>query len=209
MEQPWSEPAGVPVGGRPYDIVAIGASTGGPPAVEQLLDHLPRDFRTPIVICQHMPPGFTALWAERLDRRFDRFDVSEARFGDPLRPRRVYIAPIGKHLRVRREGDAGEIVLDRDFADSLHVPSIDIMMGSVAQAYGSKSLGVLLTGLGSDGASGMLAIRRAGGHTMCQDESSAVAYSMPGSAVEIGGAAEQVPIEYMGDLLGRRVKGSL
>jgi two-component system chemotaxis response regulator CheB len=203
------EPAGVPIGGRPYEIVAIGASTGGPPAIERVLADLPRDFRTPIVICQHMPPGFTELWAERLDRTFEQFDIAEGRFGSPLRRGRVYIAPIGKHMRVRLEDKTGEIVLDRDFADSLHVPSIDIMMSSVATAYGSRAIGVLLTGLGSDGALGMLAIRRAGGHTICESKESAVAYSMPGSAIELGAAAEQCPIGHLGELLGRRAKGIL
>lgn len=201
-----AEPVGVPFGSVPLDVVAIGASTGGPPTVEQLLRELPRDFRAPVAICQHMPPGFTQTWAERLDS-VCRLRVKEAKYGEPFVPGIAYVAPIGKHMRVLREGKEAQVVLDIDFADSLHVPSIDILMSSVAQAYGSRALGVLLTGLGQDGALGMLAVRRAGGHTITETEDSAVAYSMPGSAVELGAAAEEVAAANLSAVVMDRVRG--
>jgi two-component system chemotaxis response regulator CheB len=186
-----AEPIGVPFGGVPLDVVVIGASTGGPPTVEHILRELPRDFPAPVAICQHMPPGFTETWALRLDS-VSRLHVREARFGEPFEPGNAYLAPIGKHMRIKRENKHAVVSLDMDFADSLHVPSIDILMSSVAHAYGSRALAVLLTGLGTDGALGMLAVRRAGGHTITEAEDSAVAYSMPGSAVEIGAAAQEM-----------------
>jgi len=203
-----AEPVGVPLGSVPLDAVVIGASTGGPPMVEQILRDLPRDFRAPVAICQHMPPGFTQAWAERLDS-ICRLRVKEARFGDVFEAGTAYVAPIGKHMRVQRENKHAALTLDADFADSLHVPSIDILMSSVAQAFGSRALGVLLTGLGQDGALGLLAVRRAGGHTITEAEDSAVAYSMPGSAVELGAAAEEVSASEMGPVIIERVKGVL
>ena len=200
------ELTGVPLGGAPLDAVVIGASTGGPSAVEHILRGLPRGFRAPVAICQHMPPGFTTGWAQRLDGLCS-LDVREANHGDRFARGRVFVAPIGKHMRVRRENDAAHVELHTDFADSLHVPSIDILMSSVAQAFASRTLAVLLTGLGSDGAMGMLAVRRAGGHTISESPDSAVAYSMPGSAVEAGAVAEEVPAARMPEIIAARVAG--
>ena len=202
-----AEPVGVPLGAVPLDAVVVGASTGGPATVESILRALPLDFRAPVAICQHMSAGFTQAWAERLDS-LCRLKVKEARYGDVFEAGTVYVAPTGRHMRVLREGREARVVLDMDFADSLFVPSIDILMSSVANAYGSRSLAVLLTGLGQDGALGMLAIRRAGGHTVTEAQDSAVAYSMPGSAVKIGAAAEEVSASDMPSLIIDRVSGS-
>lgn len=204
-----SEPNGVPIGGRPLDAVFIGASTGGPKALERILASLPADFPAPIAVCQHMPEGFTAFWADRLDS-VCQLTVREASNGSSLDPGTVYIAPIGRHLRVRADSDGRRrISLDRDFADSLHVPSIDIMMSSAAQVYGSRGLAVLLTGLGADGALGMLAMRRAGAHTIVESQDTAVAYSMPGSAVQAGAAVEEAPLDEIPELILQRVTGRM
>lgn len=189
---------GVPHGKGPVDVVVTGASTGGPPAVERILAALPRRFRVPVVICQHMPPGFTQLWAERLDH-VSKLTVREAVDREVLEPGRAYVAPIGMQARLERGPQGRRVRLFEDFADSLHVPSIDILMSSVAECYGSLSLGVLLTGLGADGALGMLSLRRAGGHTIAQDEATSQAYPMPGSAVELGAVAESMPLERIAD----------
>ncbi len=203
------ESVGVPLGCRPLDALVIGASTGGPRVVEGLLRELPEDFPVPIAVCQHMPPGFTEVWAQHLDG-ICRLDVSEARTGEAFSTGRVYVAPIGRHMRLIRDKDgAVSVRLDSDFADSLHVPSIDILMSSAAQALGSGTLAVLMTGLGSDGALGMLAVRRAGGHTICEAPDSAVAYSMPGSAVKLGAAAEEVSAHEMGQVVIARIGGVL
>lgn len=197
---------GVPLGGRPLDAVIIGASTGGPGVIQTILDALPRDFPAPVAICQHMPVGFTGIWAERLDSTC-RLKVAEAAPGAAFRPGTVHIAPTGLHLRFRRTESKVQIALDRDFADSLHVPSADIMMSSAAQVFGSSALGVLLSGLGSDGALGLLAMRRAGAHTVVESEASAVAYSMPSSAVELGAAVEEAHSEEIATVIERRVRG--
>ncbi|MDH4139735.1 MAG: CheB methylesterase domain-containing protein [Coriobacteriia bacterium] len=204
-----AEPVGVPLGAGPLHAVVLGASTGGPPVVEKLLRDLPRDFCAAIALCQHMPPGFTSVWAQRLDG-ICKLDVKEANPGGSFEPGIVHVAPIGKHMRLVREDD-GEVTirLDADFADSLHVPSIDILMSSAAQAFGSRMLAVLMTGLGADGALGMLAVRRAGGHTLCQSADSALAYSMPGSAVELGAVEEEVSADEMAAVITDRVRGVL
>jgi len=202
-----AEPVGVPQGGRTLEAVVIGASTGGPKVVENILRSLKRDFPAPLAVCQHMPPGFIETWAERLDQSCS-LRVKEAQFGERFEKGTAYIAPIGKHMRLKRDSDGTvSISLDRDFADSLHIPSIDMLMSSAAQAYGSVMLAVLLTGLGSDGALGMLAVRRAGGHTISEAPESAVAYSMPGSAVEMGAAAEEVASNEMPRVITDRVDG--
>jgi len=199
---------GVPLGGRPLRAVVIGASTGGPGVIQTILDALPRDFPAPVAICQHMPHGFTRIWAERLDGTC-RLKVAEATPGAVFKPGTVHIAPAGFHLRFKRNEFRVQLALDRDFADSLHVPSADIMMSSAAQVFGSAGLGVLLSGLGSDGALGMLAMRRAGAHTIVESEASAVAYSMPSSAVELGAAVEEAHSNEIAALIDHRVRGLL
>ncbi len=190
-------PVGVPLGG-PYEVVVVGASTGGPGVIEAMLKALPRRFPAPLVVCQHMPVGFTAHWAQRLDS-LCRVAVREARDRDPLAPGTVLIAPIGTHALLERGANGGRIRLTPDFADRLHVPSVDILMGSAAREYGSMTLAALLSGIGSDGASGMLAVRRAGGYTLAQDRATCVMYGMPGSAVESGAVAESVPDSRLAD----------
>lgn len=197
---------GVPVGGVAPGVVVIGASTGGPGVVERILAHLPHDVSVPIAVCQHMPVGFTELWAERLNGKC-AIRVKEAENREPLERGTAYIAPIGMQMRIVREGGTGPHVrLDRDFADSLHVPSIDILMSSVAVSFGSRAMAVLLSGLGSDGAHGMLAVRRAGGHTIAEAQSSAVAYSMPGSAVELGAVAVEAHGDQIASMILERMR---
>lgn len=192
---------GVPMGSGPLSAVVIGASTGGPPALEALLASLPADLGVPVAICQHMPLGFTEGWAQRLDG-LCRMRVCEATDRQPFARGRAHIAPIGKQMRFKRTERGVLVRLDDDFADSLHVPSIDILMSSAAEVFGSRALGVLLTGLGSDGALGMLAVRRGGGHTIAQDPETCAAPSMPESAVQLGAAAEVLPL----DLIGVRIR---
>jgi len=186
--------AGVPVWTGAFDLTAIGASFGGPKAIERVLSELPLLFPVPVVICQHMTPGHTESWARLLDERC-KVRVLQAENNLLLEPRRVYIAPSGRHIRFIRDSlGKHRIRLDADFADSLHVPSIDVMFSSAAQVFGARTLGVLLGGLGSDGATGMLAIRRAGGHTIAEAEETAASYSMPGAAVGLGAVVDVLPI---------------
>ncbi len=185
---------GVPANTGPYDALVIGASFGGPPAVEALLGALPRRFPVPVAVCQHITEGFTTAWAQRLDAKC-KLPVAEAQHRAVFEPGRVWIAPTGRHLRFMRAGrEPARMRLDEDFADSLHVPSIDIMFSSAAATFGSCVLAVLLTGLGSDGATGMLAIRRAGGYTLAESAATAASHSMPGAAVGLGAVVEELPL---------------
>lgn len=186
---------GVPAHTGPYDAVVIGASFGGPPAVSKLLAALPADYPTPVAICQHITAGFTSIWAERLADNC-ALPVIEAADGMIFEPGRVYIAPSGFQTRFG-PGVGGRVRfrVDVDFADSLYVPSVDFLMSSAAQAFGSHTLAALLTGLGHDGACGMLAIRQAGGYTLAESEATAASFSMPGAAAGLGAVVELLPLD--------------
>jgi two-component system chemotaxis response regulator CheB len=185
-------------------LVAIGASTGGTEAIRLILDQMPAN-APGVVIVQHMPPGFTSTFASRLDET-SAMQVREARDGDRVFPGRALVAPGGFHLRVRRSG--GEYLVDVAAGDRVsgHCPSVDVMFRSVAEACGRNSVGALLTGMGADGAAGLLAMRSAGARTVAQDEASAVVWGMPRVAWENGGAEVLKPIDQMADHLLRLVR---
>ena len=167
-------------------IVAIGTSTGGPQALEEILTQFPSDLSVPVLIVQHMPPGFTKPFAERLNT-LCAVKVQEAIHHEPLRRGVVYIAPAGIHITVERPSNALSLIcLTPQPHDSMHIPSVDVMMESVVAAFRSLAMGVILTGMGSDGAQGMTAIHRAGGITIGQDESSCAVYGMPRACAELG-----------------------
>jgi two-component system chemotaxis response regulator CheB len=174
-------------------IVAIGSSTGGVEALLSIVGRLPANC-APTVITQHMPGTFTKSFAERLNRGCAA-EVSEARDGDPLIPGHVYLAPGGdSHLEV--DGAATlRCRVSPGSPVSGHRPSVDVLFDSVARTARSRALGVILTGMGRDGARGLLALRDAGGRTLGQDESSCVVYGMPRAAFEIGAVERQLPLE--------------
>jgi len=200
--------SGTPQGGVPLRAVIIGASAGGPREIQSVLEELPATFPTPIAICQHMTEGATGPWAARLNE-CSALEVVEAQPGMKFDAGRVYIAPAGRHMRLIGPAHAARITLLPDFADALHVPSIDFLMSSAAEVFGSRVLGVLLTGMGSDGALGMLAIRKAGGATICQSAESAPFSSMPLAAAELGAVSELVDLAHLGALIMRRVEGHI
>jgi two-component system, chemotaxis family, protein-glutamate methylesterase/glutaminase len=180
---PSTLPAAVPL----RELVAIGASTGGTEALHFLLSSLPADFRAPIVIVQHMPESFTGAFARRLDELCG-IEVKEGSARDLLLPGRAIVARGNRHMVVVMEGACG-LVSFRDFAKvNLQRPSIDVLFESVAALRQVRSIGVLLTGMGRDGAEGLLAMRRAGAATIAQDEASSIVYGMPKAAVDIGAA---------------------
>lgn len=182
------EPSAVPA------IVAVGASTGGPGALQQILPHLPADLSVPILIVQHMPEGFTATFAQRLNALCP-ISVQEARDQETIKRGTVYIAPAGTHMKVERSPDFhATICLTSEPKDHLHIPSIDILMESVASEFRSLAMGIIMTGMGSDGALGMKAIHRQGGFTVGQDEASCAVYGMPRSCVEAGILRRIVPL---------------
>lgn len=175
-------------------IVALGTSTGGPRALQEILPLLPRDLSVPILIVQHMPPGFTAPFAQRLNSLCS-VTVREAAHKDPILPGVVYIAPAGMHMTIDRPSESLSLIcLDKQPENSLHMPSVDVMMKSVAKNFGNSAMGVIMTGMGSDGAQGMKAIHREGGLTVGQDEASCIVYGMPRACAELGVLNRVVPL---------------
>jgi two-component system chemotaxis response regulator CheB len=178
-------------------IVAIGTSTGGPKALQDVLPQLPKDFPVGIVIVQHMPKAFTGPFAARLDT-LCQIRVREGQAHDKVEAGTAIIAPGGVHMKISRLGATGvEVVLTDQPADLLHKPSADVMIASVAEAYGGAGLGVILTGMGADGRDGIAALKKAGGKVLAQDEASCVVYGMPRAVVEAGLADKVVPLDHM------------
>jgi two-component system chemotaxis response regulator CheB len=175
-------------------IVALGTSTGGPKALLEILPLLPSDLSVPILIVQHMPAGFTAPFAQRLNT-LCAVTVREASHRETIQPGVVYIAPAGFHMSVERLSISRVILcLDTHPEDCLHIPSVNVLMNSVAAAFRNLALGVIMTGMGSDGAEGMNAIHRLGGLTIGQDEASCVVYGMPRACAEMGILTRVVPL---------------
>jgi two-component system chemotaxis response regulator CheB len=178
----------------PNRIIAIGISTGGPNALQFILSQLPVDFPSCILIVQHMPEGFTEMFAKRLDE-CSALDVHEARSGDLLLAGRVLLCPGNRHMMVRRM-PRGEMVVLNDAAPvNGHRPSVDVLFHSVAQEFGITSVGLLMTGMGDDGAAGLGAIKAAGGMTIAQSEESCVVSGMPRAAIAKGYATRIVPLD--------------
>ena len=167
-------------------IIAIGTSTGGPKALQEILPMLPADLSVGVLIVQHMPVGFTGPFARRLNN-LCKISIREAAQGDLIAPGVVYIAPAGSQMTVsRRSGPQVGIRLSKGTGNELHVPSVDVMMLSVAEVFGSLAMGIIMTGMGADGVRGMEAICHLGGLTVGQDEASCAVYGMPRSCAEMG-----------------------
>jgi two-component system chemotaxis response regulator CheB len=180
------------------EVVVIAASTGGPSALQTLLSSLPAGLHTAILIVQHIPRGFTRSLAERLDAR-STIPVAEATDGEAVEPGRVIIAPAGIHSRLRRRGGRVQLVLDEEPREALHRPSADVLMASAAAIYGPRAVGVVLTGMGSDGTDGLRAIQTAGGLTLAESEETCAIYGMPKAAVAAGVVSRVVPLDRMAE----------
>jgi len=187
-------------------VIAIGASTGGTEAIREVLAGLPAEC-PPILMVQHMPEMFTGSFARRLDGLCP-MRVKEAEDGERVIPGTAYLAPGHSHLSVRRAAAGLVCVLTQSEPVNRHRPAVDVLFQSVAELAGSQALGVLLTGMGKDGAQGLLAMRRAGAWTIAQDEESCVVYGMPREAVAIGAAAESAPLKDMAQRVWMRLQGS-
>jgi len=185
-------------------VIAIGVSIGGPAALAQIVPALPSDLPG-IVVVQHMPEAFTGALAARLDR-LGVIRVKQAEPGDPVIRGQMLIAPGDRHLRIRRSGPGFVIDLDDGPLISRHRPSADALFDSVAREAGPHALGVILTGMGVDGAAGLLAMRRAGAMTLAQDEATSVVYGMPGEAVARGAVDEIVPLDAIPSAMVSRVE---
>jgi len=174
-------------------VIAIGASTGGTEAIIEVVKDLPPT--TPgIVIVQHMPANFTKLYAQRLDR-ICKMEVKEAEDYDRLYPGRIILAAGDYHMTVKKDAGGYFIRSRQGEKVSGHCPSVDVLFDSVAEAAGSKAIGVLLTGMGADGAKGLLNIRRRGGYTIGQDRESCVVYGMPMEAMKLGAVTKELPVD--------------
>lgn len=174
-------------------IVAIGTSTGGPRALQEIITRLPADLPCGVLVVQHMPPGFTRSLAERLNS-LSAVQVKEAEDNEPIRPGCVYIAPGAYHMRVDRGGRGLCLRLTQDAPIGGHRPAVDPMFESVARHYGGRTVAVLLTGMGHDGAQGMKAIKERQGFTIAEDQSTSVVFGMPKSAIELGVVDKVAPL---------------
>jgi two-component system chemotaxis response regulator CheB len=188
--------AEVKVAQAPFDttkIIGIGASTGGTEAIYRVLKALPANIPG-IAIVQHIPPVFSGMFAQRMNTQ-TALNVKEAENGDFLEPGSVLIAPGDKHMQLRRVGDRYKAEVFEGEKVSGHCPSVDVLFESMAKACGDRAVGVLLTGMGSDGARGLLSMRRSGAFTIGQDEKSCVVYGMPKIAHDLGGVEKQLNLD--------------
>ncbi|MBP5198903.1 MAG: chemotaxis protein CheB [Lachnospiraceae bacterium] len=175
-------------------VVAIGASTGGTEAISTVLKQFKSDIPG-VVIVQHMPPGFTESFANRLNKTCE-VEVKEAKNGDQVLPGRVLIAPGGDaHMTLVKVGDGYQVMIKKGPKVNGHCPSVDVLFDSVAQAAGDKAVGIILTGMGGDGAKGLLAMKQAGAKTIGQDASTCVVYGMPCVAYELGAVEHQEKLQ--------------
>jgi len=198
LRQPLAEPAGPPEPARALarttnQVVAIGASTGGTVAVERILAALPPN-APGIVITQHMPEQFTKFFAQRLKLQ-TRLDVREAQSGDSIVPGVALVAPGNHHLLVKRSGARYVAEVKDGPRVNRHRPSVDVTFRSVARAVGRSAVGILLTGMGGDGAQGLLAMRESGARTIAQDEATCVVFGMPKVAIDLGAVSSVLPLE--------------
>lgn len=185
-------------------VIAIGSSTGGVQALQAVIPKLPKNLPLPVLVVQHMPPMFTKSLAESLDSH-SLVRVKEAEEGDILKPGCVYIAPGGLHMTVGWVKDGATIHLDKNPEDELLRPSVDVMFRSVAEVYGGNILGIILTGMGYDGTSGLRLLKAKGARAIAQDEATCVVYGMPKTAVEAGVVDIILPIQEIAYQIERMV----
>ena len=185
------------------DVVVIGASTGGPAALAEVLSRLPGDFPAPIMLVQHMPPMFTRFLAERLNAQTP-LTVKEAVDGQAVQPGVVYVAPGDFHLTVKRRNGSVVTVLDQEPPQHSHRPAADVLFRSAAEAYGPRGLALVLTGMGQDGLHGSEEITRVGGRALVQDEATSVVWEMPGLVAAAGLADAVLPVGEIANELQRR-----
>jgi two-component system chemotaxis response regulator CheB len=192
-----AEPVTKVAGNHSVDLVVLGISTGGPQALKRLIPQLPEDFPVPVVMVMHMPVGYTEMYAAKLNEQ-SRLEVREAAEGDELKPGRVFLAPAGRHLSLMRVGN-GKVVTHHDARpfSTLHKPAIDVLFQSAAEVYGNRVLGIVMTGMGSDGKQGAAWIKSQGGLVFTEAESSCVVYGMPSVVMEAGLSDKSVALEDM------------
>jgi two-component system, chemotaxis family, protein-glutamate methylesterase/glutaminase len=195
--KPVTEPATKVPGSHSVDLVVLGISTGGPQALKRLIPQLPASLPVPIVMVMHMPVGYTEMYAAKLNEQ-SQLEVREAAEGDEIKPGRVFLAPAGRHLTLHRDSNGTVVThLDARPFDMLHRPSVDVLFQSAAEVYGKRVLGVVMTGMGSDGKQGSAWIKSQGGLVFTEAESTCVVYGMPGVVVEAGLSDKSVALDDM------------
>ena len=183
------------------DAIVIGISTGGPQGLKYLIPQLPEDFRIPVAIVLHIPAGFTEMYAARLDE-LSELKVMEAKEGDSLRPGLVLIAPGGRHLTFRRSADGSVAAhVDPQPFHTLHTPSVDVLFESAAETFGDRVLGIVMTGMGSDGKQGAARIKARGGRIYTEAEETCVVYGMPAAVVEAGLSDKSIPLDRLAEAM--------
>ena len=194
---PVSAPLTAITGSHSVDLVVLGISTGGPQALKRLIPQLPADFPVPVLMVMHMPVGYTEMYAAKLNE-LSQLEVREAAEGDAVKPGRVFLAQAGRHLTVKRDL-SGNVVMHLDARpfNTLHKPAVDVLFQSAAEVYGNRVLGVVMTGMGSDGKQGAAWIKAQGGLVYTEAESSCVVYGMPSVVVEAGLSDRSVALEDM------------
>ena len=203
--QAWPPAAGAEPLDQPMEniaAVAVGVSTGGPQALAKLIEGLPVSFSVPLVIVQHMPPVFTKLLAQRLGS-LKGHQVREAGNGEELRAGEILIAPGDHHLLVVKDGQVVRTALSKEPPENFCRPAVDPLFRSMAECYGNRCIGVVLTGMGKDGANGARALRNKGARVYVQDEASSVVWGMPGNIAECGLADRVLPVEQIASELNR------
>jgi two-component system chemotaxis response regulator CheB len=187
----------------PVELVVIGASTGGPPALQAIFSAIQRSIPVAFAVSQHMPPGFTRAFAERLNKG-SALEILEARSGDVVRPGQVLVAPGGRNLVFRRSGTDVVAHVVEPTADQRYVPSVDAMFESASTIFGARLLGVVLTGMGNDGARGTAVIKAGGGQAIAEAEETSVVFGMPKEAIATGKVDKVVPLpQVCGEILRR------
>jgi two-component system chemotaxis response regulator CheB len=188
-----------------YSVLVVGVSTGGPQGLKSVVARLPADFPIPVAVVLHMPIGYTEAYAKRLDE-LSALTVIEARDGEEFRPGVVLVAPAGRHLKLQREAD-GRVIsrLDVRPLDTPHRPAVDVLFQSAAEVYGERVLGVVMSGMGSDGRDGAAWIKARGGHVLTEAEETCVVYGMPRAIVEAGLSDEEVPLDRLSTAIIERV----
>lgn len=205
--QPPARPATLSAPAQRIDVLAIGASTGGPNALAEVIPSLPENFPVPVVVVQHMPPLFTRLLAERLNAKA-ALTVREGEAGAKLEPGYVWIAPGNYHMTVARKGKEVLLNLNQDAPENSCRPAVDVLFRSVAETYGGHTFGVVMTGMGSDGTRGARAICDSGGHILAQDERTSVVWGMPGAVVTAGLASRVCPLTEISQAITKRVEAN-
>lgn len=189
--------------GGKVEVIAIGISTGGPNALREMLPNFDKNIKQPVLIVQHMPAGFTAEFAASLNNLCP-LEVSEAKDGEPLMPGHVYIAPGGSHMIVEHHALANNIRITQTDPRNGHRPSVDVLFESIAEIFQNRALGVIMTGMGKDGAAMLAQMRKKGAWTLGQDSASSIVYGMPKVAYEMGGVQRQVPLSQMAAAINER-----